>query len=292
MLDTLANAPRGVAVGKYASRSECEFAVVLSAINYGWTFDEVARLFGTHQPGHYADYKTPRAKERYLALTWRKAMTVYAGTPVRVQLADAIANMPRCWRGRGGALDAACYNALLKVAYTANSLTFGASVRQVCELASAGVNGAHNALRRLRAAGLVERTGLDESWRTSQWTVKVGGVNTGTFLHSSAAVDGHTTSELWAVIGKSVGMIYAEIGENDAKTARILAKNTGKCLNTVKTALVKLEKLGLAQKTPEGWTRGTQELGAVITDFECGKRAAARRERHDAERRAYRRCHA
>lgn len=288
MLDTLADAPRGQQVGKYASRSEGEFAVVLSCINYGWTLDEVRELFDCHHPGHYADYRTPRAKERYLALTFSRAMAVYAGTPVRQELATAIASVPSCWPGRGGGLEQSTYRALLQVAYTANALTFGASERQLSELAGASRVGVHNALDRLQRAGLVERTGLDADWHTSLWVVNLGGVNKLPFLHSCATVDGLYASELWTAMGRSSGMLYGLLDAKSGAKVAFLAEKSGKCKNTVKTALAKLERYGLAQRGDAGWTRGSRDVQDVARELDCAGRAARRRERHDAERRAYR----
>ena len=58
--------------------------------------------------------------------------------------------------------------------------------------------------------------------------------------------------------------------------------------HTVQRALKKLAALGLAEHSVAGWTRGNADLGKIANEYNAGERAAARRERHDREREAYR----
>jgi hypothetical protein len=282
LLGELNTAESGAIMGKYASRSEAEFAVILSAIRAGWNFDEVAQLFDEWQPGHYADSKNP---SRYLQTTWNNALSAFASEPTRQEIANMIANAPRYWPGRGGALDAATYNALLAMAYAKDALTFNASIRQICELSGASFKGAYNSLLRLRSSGVVVRTGLDADYGTSGWTIKTGGVSISN--HPTQYYTSEGSQELWPIMGRSSMLVYEELDEKQAFCAKILAKTSGKCLNTVKTALKKLAKYGLAQQIDGGWKRGARPLSEVVVEFGCADRAALRRHVHNSERDKY-----
>ncbi len=273
LLKALAVLPPGQAVRvaragvvlQYASRSEAEQAVVLHAAWCGWDFTEVAALFTEHQPGHYA---SQHDREGYLRTCWGKALGRLAGTPER----EIIARLwrwaeARPWPGRGGGSDFLAYRVLLQRAWLADTLTPALARRDVQLAASVGWRGAGGALQRLVQQGLVvsennrQRPTDARTWRL------VPDASAPADSAPARAIDALPgEAELWAVLGRAAGMVYARLNAKAQKVGA-LALATGKHRNTVANALRTLARYGLATDTAGGWVVGQRDAAEVAHEL-------------------------
>lgn len=265
---------RAGVVFQYASRSEAEQAVVLHAAWCGWDFTEVAALFERDQPGHYA---SRRDRERYLRTCWGKALGWLAGTPAR----EAIAGLwrwaeARPWPGRGGANEFLAYRALLQRAWLADTLTPALSRRDVELAASMGNQGARGALGRLVFSGLVAPEGERQRPTDARtWRLLPEVLAESDAQPPARAVDALPgEAELWAVLGRASGMVYARLNAEPQKVSA-LASATGKHRSTAHRALQTLARYGLATVTAAGWVVGQRDAAEVA--HELGAPAAKNR---------------
>ncbi len=256
---------RAGVVLQYASRSEAEQAVVLHATWCGWAFEEVAALFERHQPGHYA---SRRDKKRYLRTCWGKALGWLAGTPER----ETIAILwrwaeARPWPGRGGGNDFLAYRALLQRAWLADTLTPDMGRRDVELAASMGDRGARGALQRLVKSGLVAPEGQRQRATDARAWRLVPEVADGDGQPPARAIDALPgEAELWAVLGRAAGMVYARLNAEPQKVGA-LALATGKHRNTVANALRALARYGLATDSAAGWVVGPRDAAEVAHEL-------------------------
>jgi len=290
LLKALAVLPPGQAVRvaragvvlQYASRSEAEQAVVLHAAWCGWDFTEVAALFERHQPGHYA---SRRDKERYLRTCWGKALGWLAGTPER----ETVARLyrwaeARPWPGRGGGSDFLAYRVLLQRAWLADTLTPDVGRRDVQLSAALGWEGARGALQRLVHNGLVVPGGQRQRPTDARTWRLVPDVADGDGQPPARAIDALPgEAELWAVLGRAAGMVYARLNAEPQRVGA-LALATGKHRNTVANALRTLARYGLATDTADGWVVGAREAAEVADELGAAV-AKSRRERGIASER-------
>lgn len=271
---------RGGVVIQYASRSDAEQAVILHAVGRGWTFEDVAALFEQRQPAHYAAHDDPAA---YLRISWRLALGWYAGTPARQALA-ALWHWAesRPWPGRGGGNDQAAYRVLLKRGWLADTLTPDMSRRDVEEHASMGNQGARAALGRLTAQGLIARTGrrrwagAAQTWQLLPDAAAGTDAPTGNGFQLAEARQPDNLpggAELWAMLGRSAGMVYARLN-GEPLTVAALAAATGKHRNTIRSATRVLVQYGLATVTDAGLVAGERRADDVA--HQVGADAAKR----------------
>ena len=309
LLAALGTASKGrpVGGGRYATRSEAEAAVCATAALCGWGFPEVLRVFELMRPGHFAECARPDA---YLERTWRKALGVLAASGTREVLALRHAEASSWpWPGRSGGSDRAVYLALLAVCWQCDSLVVEASVRSLGEHSGLGRTAVASALRRLVAGGFValERPSHYSDGVSHATTWRVIMANKRTKVTGGRGLDGFlpgdlaqanvarvppevALGELWARpsgggLGKSAALVRAALG-GVALRVSDLAAATGKHRQTVRTALLRLEAVALAERVGRAWRRGPASLSEVAAALDCGGAARLRRTVHVLEREA------
>jgi len=288
LLDALAHRPPGVPVRvgrngtvvQYDSRSDAEQAVILHAVGRGWDFEDVAALFEQRQPAHYMAQRDPAA---YLRLCWRNALAWYAGTAARQTIADLWRwAESRPWPGRGGGNDQAAYRVLLQRGWLADTLTPDVSRRDIEEYASMGNQGARAALERLTAQGLIARAGrrrwagAAQTWRLLPDVLPADNGYQSADVRQLDGLPGG--AELWAMLGRAAGMVYARLS-GEPLTVAALAAATGKHRSTVYRAADALARYGLAVVTDAGLVAGERSVNDVARELgaDAAKRSRERR---------------
>lgn len=309
LLQALRKASKGRAVGKYASRSEAEAAVIAMLILSGWQIAEIRQLFDDALPGHYASYPSKPRRSRYLETTYRQVLNHIADTPERYELANWYAAAERGeWPGSGGALERSTYMALCAVGWQFSTYQPQASQRVIAEFVASNRRWVGSALTRLFGRSLIRRLSAGAgaiqaatfeimpfySAQQGDISLTANTVTIGDGLSTSAS------AELWrpGALGRTFGMIYAHLSDNPLSIAE-LAKRTGKNKRTVKRSLQGytwrdrdgiarrsdgMKHYDLAVEHSNGWVRGAADLGQLAVQFEADSSAEQRRRKHDDER--------
>ena len=279
----------------YGTRSEAEAAAVAILILFGWQYAEIAAEFETRLPGHFRD--SGQGRGRYLWRTYQSALTDICNTPERAAIADtyAVAELA-AWPGRGGGLERATYLAMLAIGWQWRTWDPRASQRDLAEHAGASRKGIQNAIKRLMAAGLVERTQPGTAlYGTSYHLVEP--LSKGSISSQKTQCGGlgaASEQELWAAcrLGKSAGSVYVAMQQaREGTDAAHLATATGKHVKTARKALGLLCAYGLAEsdgKRPATWRIGTRSLADVAEEVEADRHAHLRHAQHELDRELYR----
>jgi len=90
-------------------------------------------------------------------------------------------------------------------------------------------------------------------------------------------------SQEYAGLGKSAGLVFARLTADPLEPSE-LADVTGKHRTTVWRALKRLEGWGLAERGPDGWTRGPASLVDVMEELDAEGRARQRHQEHELQR--------
>lgn len=300
---------QGELIGKYASRSEAEAAVVAILILSGWPLAEIREQFDDARPGHYAEYEKPSYRRRYLETTYRNVLNELAQTPERQQIASwyRLAEVGD-WPGRGGTLERATYLAIAATGWQFSTDTPAAAQRDIAQHAAAGRRGVHNAIGRLIQNGLIRKvhnrraanhaTSYQiQAYMPQPFTGENSAPYTGLSVTYGARITHSNLGELWKrdALGRSAGAVYAHLTTEAPLTVNELARRTGKTRKTVRRALHRLAEYELAapQGTARngngaaGWLLGRADVGDVADEFDCDVDAERRRWRHELEREAF-----
>lgn len=317
LLLALRDAPEGVQVDRYQTRSEAEAAVVAVLILSGWTKSEIKRAFEDAQPAHYESCGNSRG--RYFETTYQNVLNDLCSTPERVELAELYQQAEgMSWGGACGALNMATYRALIAVAWQFATFTPEASERVLAEHACSTQRGVNKAIKRLERLALVDVISSPRSpyhatkYRLdSRFVLNSHSINalergaqqvlssepeqqeqeTTTTARVHRVCDGLSWqgAEVFSVaaLGRSCEMVLRWLSDTP-QTTNELAKLTGKNWHTVKRSLERLAQNELAKDTGSGWLRGRALLGLVAADFEARERAIRRRSQHERERELWR----
>jgi hypothetical protein len=152
---------KGQTWDKYHSRSEAEYALILSLINAGYSFENVLNLFYTYPAaGKFKDLYSinPKRAITWLRRTYDEASRWGATHESKArQIVQALISKAQStpWPGRTGLCDRAIYIAHCDIAYRAGQLKYYASTRQLANLAGTSSMTAADATRRLCRDGLL-----------------------------------------------------------------------------------------------------------------------------------------
>lgn len=152
----------GKGVDKYKSKSEFEYALIVSLVNTGRDWNEIFEIFNRYPcGGKYSEMysKNRKQADRYLRRSYDKAFHwAKTNTSVGRQRAlDAEAwAMARPWPGRTGAYDRDAYLAHIQIAKTSGKIIYHASCRTISELSNMPRATAARATKRLVDAGYLE----------------------------------------------------------------------------------------------------------------------------------------
>jgi DNA-binding transcriptional regulator GbsR (MarR family) len=294
LLETLAHAEKGQRTGWYPTRSEAEAAVVAKLVLAGWSYNEISDVFLKYRPRKF--WELGPSSENYLEFTYRRTISALAARGVRPEITDAWRrSLSLSWKGRYGPLTQATYNALLAICWQCNSWTVRASERDLSEYVAGTPAGVHNALRRLEKDYCLvqcrERTyKTRENTKANLWTVfplqtLAEGIGL-VFYELDNNVEMFTTTvsgfqEIWGqkLLGRTAGIVYSVLNDTPVSVTQ-LHKSLGKGWATVKTALQKLCREGLAVHGEQGWIRGTANIAEVARTLKAKQAADRRRQRN------------
>jgi hypothetical protein len=304
LLADLVNALKGINICGYASRSEAEAAVVMMLILAGWTLQEIEQTFEAKLPAHYAN-KGKRGRQKYLYLTYRKALMRLASEPERAKIADLYSQAKIWpWPRRGGDLECAVYLGVLAIGWQCGSFEVGASLRCLAEYAAATPPGVSYTLQRLENGGYLRKVSPHTATQAAVWRIEPRPLQYFNTNHNTTNIHGNMNkgpnssderviaeAEIWSAIGRSCRLVFEHLAHGQILSVQELTRRTRKNRKTVRSALAKLADHDLAFAVefascnrPTGWSRGTRSLAEVAEDLNAEAAAERRRESHQQER--------
>ena len=283
-----------VTYNNYRTRSEAEQAIIFNLILAGWSFFEIQAKFDEEKPGHYAEY---RDKERYLIVSYNNAISEMMRWDIRNELAFAykyVNNSP--WPGSVGDYNQKVLLAILAKAWQFRTFQPKVSLREIGE--HAGINREDTiskVTKRLFSEGLINILFTDR-FETNQYdlTNLIESVNKCNITHSPypqgsnvSVIDTFSwqTADLWSrsMLGGSAKMVYTHLSDKPKKIVELM-RLTGKCRNTVKTALRKLAPYKLAIEDERCWIRGDRSVESVAEELGSKQLAKRRQREHQRDR--------
>lgn len=297
-------------IKRYATRSEAEQGALTSLVSAGWTFERCAAVFvAMPAAGKFSELWRAHPGR---AVAWLERSYCAAAAfilehphPIRARALELRTWAELApWPGRTGGTDRAVLVALCTLAAASCQPDFGASCRELAELAAVNFKTAAAALRRLAARGVVKCAGLatlelsaryiltqDPESECINGTIShMGSTSTESvpFMHSESAPD----HDVWrfAGLGKSALAMFTVMGSGTRWTVKALATATGKHVVTVRRNLKHLMTVGLV--TPEGdgiWscTADAPDLDGTAADLDVLGMGDRQRVKHQAQRRAW-----
>jgi hypothetical protein len=297
--------------GRYQSRSEVVQALATMAVNQGYSQEWLLKVL--LNPSNRAGEKIQRMGEtearRYIAQSYHKARAFVGNHPAfgdRSEAAAAVVEkidraadiiLRSARPGQAGATDYSVLAVHLAIARRVGSLTYGASDREIAELAGLSRPTVTRSHRRLiENCKFLKRIKLPAIGATtaSQWRLRlpagsvlgdtsptlIGGVRpTGKADHTPGA-------DIWRRgkgLGKSKYRVWSLL--TSPKTAAELATTLGIKVRSVWDHLWMLEDLGLCTRELDGkWHRCDVDLDAVANRLGVAGEGARQRARHESER--------
>jgi len=259
----------------YPSRSEVVRSVLCTLILYGWTFEDVTKVI------NYKGFA-------WLEQDYQRAVAKVSSTGLRPELLELYRNPP-AFEGRTRGTDKRVFQAVVSLAWLANSMQTYATVRDVATLTGSGIATAWRALQRMCRGGVLVSAGTTDEDANIYRVPTSGQSGTNSTVCSSANAF-NALQSLWqsSCLGTTAGAVYGFLSA-EPKNASDLAELVQCHRRTAKRNLAKLAREGLATSTGQGWVRGKETLEAVGTRWDVAGRAEKRRKQFARERRAYRR---
>jgi hypothetical protein len=297
--------------GRYQSRSEVVQALATMAVNQGYSQEWLLKVL--LNPSNRAGEKIQRMGEteahRYVAQSYHKARAFVANHPAfgdrggataaiveKIdRAADIILRSAR--PGQAGATDYCLLAVHLAIARRVGSLTYGASDREVAELAGLSrptVTRSHRRLienckflKRIKRPAIGATTA--SRWRLRLPAGSVLGDTSSTLMggvRPTGKADHTPGADLWRRgkgLGKSKYRVWSLL--TSPKTAAELATTLGIKVRSVWDHLWMLEDLGLCTRELDGkWHRCDVDLDAVAKRLGVAGEGASQRARHESER--------
>jgi len=257
-LNWLKSAGRGASYEQYKTRSELEFALLLSLARNGHQFNEAVALFEKYQPGHYAE---SRSRHKYIERSWQRAVELIAATQPRPAIAEHY-NDVQSWSWQLDT-DRRMYSAVLSLAYEAATWSPAAAQRDLNVLSGVKHRSTvRRSLERLTENGLVRRVGRSRVTKATVYEV-VGqdctiGHNVPTVdyvLSYGSRLSIELESAVWSALGGSTRPVYTALVGGGALTDREVAEVIGKHYKTARRALNVLRRHGLVEyHLDDRWT--------------------------------------
>ncbi len=297
---------------RYHRKFQARRAVVLAAVNHGWTFDECERVLlddtaevsGLWTRGEDGRDLGRSAAFKRLHGDFRAAAARAAASPQWRSRADVVQWLgevtadaqSRPWPGRTGRTDKAVMLAVLARATRAGCDQPLCAVRDIAPAAGVTKQTAAVSLRRLCAAGWLERQyercAPDQAQRyrvrQNQTGYSLGG--SGDNLSSSGArPDAHPAHECWVRLGKTARDLWCAL-DAQPRTARALAARSQVSPRTAVRQLPKLASVRLSERRPAGWIAGPATPDDVVVAegwIEANSKVCRRQARYDTDRELY-----
>jgi len=280
----------------YVSRSETEQAIIDGLVNAGFNFEEVLSLFRQYPAaGKFRELDsedTQRAVD-WLRLSFDQARSwciqMSPGRKFAADVFSGVGAMP--WPGRTGSADRAVYIAHTGIAYRSGKIVYHASTRDLGELAGCSRVTAARATRRLLLKGFIEQKQSSAFTFAAKYQLTER-TNIDPLPHNGFKGVVQTSSFLLPEafrhrgLGRS-GYEVLNALETGPLTAKEISERTGRHIQTVRAALKRLRKVGLAVKTAKKWCgRGLEDVNLDDLARAVGMKGALQlqRERHSADR--------
>lgn len=294
------------AQSSYRSRSEAEQALVLSLVNSGHTFDSILSLFMSNPcAGKFSELRSKSEKSaiRWLHLTYNKAVMFSAHESRARQTARAALSLAESipWPGKAGMYDKAVYSAHCQIAIKAGRLEYGASCRELAELAGTSSATAMNATHRLIEAGLLGSSTPAAGEYSNRYFLKVDKT-----LHSlSTSCEGVSSlvhsEDVFRPrgLGKAAGEVYMVLLSKGPLPIAEIANLTGRHIKTVNRALGRMEGIidsvtgeyiSMVENQGKTWRAQEVDLSQIANIIGTTGEGERQREKHERERRIYRRA--
>ena len=286
---------KGEYYDRYASRSEAEQAIVTTLVNSGFNFYETLALFRSYLPAKFAEIaRTDSDKAmRWLQFCYDRARAFGAADSPARQFARTVQAKAEAspWPGRRGSTDRAVFLAHTNLAHRSGQQTYHASSRDLAEIAGVQRITATKATRRLAEAGFLEliqpasfsyanRYRFPEKTKLAPLPhIGFEGVGqVSSFLLPDAFRQGG--------LGRSALEVLRGL-ESGSLKAKELAQRTGRHVQTVRKALLRLRRFGCAEKVCGRWNGkplseiNLEELARIVGTSGARKK---QKERHRGER--------
>jgi DNA-binding MarR family transcriptional regulator len=286
---------QGERYDRYASRSEAEQAVVTTLVNSGFNFYETLALFRSYSPAKFTEIerRDPDKATQWLQLCYDQARAFCAVDSPARRFARAVQIKAELspWPGRHGITSKAVFLAHTNLAHRSGQTSYHASSRDIAEIAGVARKTAANASRRLAASGLLELVqsatfSYANRYRLSEKT------NIAPLLHIGLEGVGSTSSFLLPHAFRRRGLGHAVFEvmralESGPLKAKEIAQRTGRHVQTVRKALLRMSRFGYAGKFQGRWTGkplneiNLEELAKIVGTAGARKK---QKERHRGER--------
>jgi Bifunctional DNA primase/polymerase, N-terminal len=261
--------------GKYPDRSRAEAAAVLMLVKAGFNFDTVLSLFldcpAAGKFKAWSDKNPDTAISQYLYPTFLSAQrkTQEGRNLANVAVQWAISHV---WTGRTGATDRAVYLAHCQLARQAGRIEYGASSRNLAEVAQVDHKTATKATHRLIDARLLAPVKLSDRYSElasmyrllhhSPLSNPVGNGDLCKRTHDAFRARGHGGTFKARGLGKAAAMIFEELGKSDPLTVGEISERTGRHLSTVWRVLRRMSCIV---------DRDTGEILVMVSQVDSGK---------------------
>ena len=291
--------------GRYRSRSEVVQALAQAAVNAGFPESWLLRVLldpknlGGQKVAEIAARNGENAARRYVTLSYRKALQRAAHSPAFRNGSDALTAISeiaqaadaRHFPGRGGATALAVLHAHIAIARRVRGVRYGASVRELAEIAGlSSIATVSAANRRLEQAGFLVH--LDKSWGggSTRYLLKLPRSVTNPNNHTSGGVrsivrvgyDPGKDAWRWRALGKSAWRVWRVL---DGRTVGELSALVGVGRSAIRKHLRSLGAWGLAARDGgKRWHSVHCDLDAIAQKLGSAGARKRQRERHQQER--------
>lgn len=244
---------KGIGLEGYKSRSEAEQAIVAGLINAGFDFDGVLAKFREHEAAgkfHELNQKKPKLAKHYLELSYEKAwafVTQHESRERRYTEMAMIWAESQSWPGQTGSVDRAVFMAHAQIAHRSARREYGASVRELAEIAGCGLSTIVRANKRLMEANLLTLAQPATADLANIYRLNLeeqsGTLPQPKVVRKCSILFQHDAFRHGGGLGKSGFEVYEQLLKQPA-TADELASSTGRHIKTVQRVLKRMsEKL-------------------------------------------------
>ena len=300
----------GESLDDYTSRSEAEQAIITFLVDQGFSFFEIQIIFQKYPAaGKYLEIyrQNPENADRWLLLSYNNALS-WLKTSKKIENPIArraiIWALSQPWPGQHGSSDREIYLAHAAIALRTNKKIYGASVRELAELAAVSRSSASRANRRLIRKGLILlREPSDETEAAIYELIDFADIGT-IFQKNINTKDCLTILSHDAFrregLGKSALRVWQSLHLNGPMTVSQISKQTGIHHSTVRTVLGRMVEIHdrfegevinmvgeIPIKGPNLWYAQTVDLDNVAMLVGTYNRGDRQQEEHNLERKFF-----
>jgi hypothetical protein len=270
----------GAQAGGYPTRHGADLGIALSAVQAGWTFEQLQAAYADASNRGGEKYRELEHRgPDYLRQTWAKAQLTAATQPsapdptaaTELLAAWRIEALGQPWPGRSGATDLALYLAFVNAGLTAPqaTLTPALSRTEMADAIGQWLSTVNRSLGRLTAAGVVKEHEKGNQKNRTRWRILPPpltgvagplGSQLGGQLLSGPTTPVDPAHDLFTAGGLQHNgwHLLSVLNPTEEFTAATLAAMTGRDAKTVRRYLSAFVKLALALPSGDGYLRVAQ----------------------------------